>query len=313
MQSHNRRSNQLRVERLTGTFGARLPDVDVRDVDDDTWAEVLDVFHDAHVLVFPNQTLEPADHAAFMERFGELDIHPQELSARSTLPLPGFPKVELMENRPGTYGPRSSAWHTDVTFRSRPPAVTSLYGVETPVGCADTIWVCLRALLEQCSEGLQDTLRHLNAVHATAFVRGAAQAGSINYDPTAEVDPRKQALQAQYREPVAHPMVHWHEAGYETLYINPAFVSGIEGWSDSESKLLLDWLYEQAMHPNLMYRHQWSQRDLVVWDNRCLMHYGVNDYEEGDTRVLHRTTGAPFEVCASTPERQRGFSARRSP
>lgn len=284
------------VERLTGTFGARITKFDCARVDDTQWDEIRDAFHRYHVLVFSDQNLEPGEHAAFMERFGELDVHPQELSARSTLPLPGFPKVELMENRPGTYGPRASAWHTDVTFRRRPPAVTSLYGVQTPVGCADTVWVNLRLVLGQCSEGLRAALRQLKAVHATAFVRGAAQAGSINYDPTREADSRKHDLTAQYREPVSHPVVHWHEAGFETLYINPAFVSGIEGWTEAESKLLLGWLYEQAMHPNYMYRHQWSHHDLVVWDNRCVMHYGVNDYDEEDTRILHRTTGGPFEV-----------------
>ncbi|MEM7403946.1 MAG: TauD/TfdA family dioxygenase [Pseudomonadota bacterium] len=287
------------AKRLTGTFGARVEGVDCASVSNAEWNDILSAFHRYHVLVFPDQTLEPQQHAAFMERFGELDVHPQELSASSTLPLPGFPKVELMENRPGTYGPRASAWHTDVTFRPRPPAVTSLYGVQTPVGCADTVWSNLRLVLEQCSDGMRATLRQLKAIHATAFVRGAAQAGSINYDPTKEADPRKHGLEAQYREPVAHPIVHWHEAGFETLYINPAFVSGIEGWTEEESKVLLGWLYEQAMHPNFTYRHQWSARDLVLWDNRCTMHYGVNDYDEEDTRILHRTTGGPFEVRAS--------------
>ena len=290
----------LEIERLTGTFGARIGGVDCAHVCDAQWAQIQEVFHRSHVVVFPDQQLQPAEHAAFMARFGELDVHPQELSARSTLPLPGFPKVELMENRPGTYGPRSSAWHTDVTFRAQPPAVTSLYGVETPIGCADTVWACLKLALEQCSDGMRETLRRLEAVHATAFVRGAARAGSINYDPTSEDDPRKQELKGQYREPVAHPVVHWHEAGFETLYVNPAFVSGIKGWSDKESELLLTWLYRQAMEPNLMYRHQWKRHDLVVWDNRCVMHYGVNDYGEDDTRILYRTTGAPFEVRAST-------------
>jgi taurine dioxygenase len=290
----------VEVERLTGTFGARIRGLDCGAISDAQWDAVVAAFHRYHVLVFADQSLSPDQHAAFMERFGELDIHPQELSARSTLPLPGFPKVELMENRPGTYGPRASAWHTDVTFRPKPPAVTSLYGVQTPIGCADTVWACLRLVLDECSEGLRATLRNLKAVHATAFVRGGAQAGSINYDPTSEDDPRKkESLQAQYREPVAHPVVHRHEAGFETLYINPAFVSGIEGWSEPESQMLLQWLYDQAMHPNYTYRHQWQRHDLVVWDNRCMMHYGVNDYGENDTRVLHRTTGHPFDVKPS--------------
>ena len=290
----------LKTERLTGLYGARILDVDCRSVDDATWAAILEVFHARHVIVFPNQTLTPEEHADFMERFGVLDIHPQELSARSTLPLPGYPRVELMENRPGNYGPRASAWHTDVTFRPEPPAVTSLYGVETPIGCADTVWTSLKAVFSDCSPAMQQMLRGLNAVHETAFSRGKAQADSIAYDPTKETDSRKkEAVKAQYRDPVSHPVVHRHEAGYDTLYVNPAFTSGIDGFDEAESKALLGYLYEKAMHPNYMYRHHWSQGDLVIWDNRCVMHYGVNDYSENDTRILHRTTGHPFPVTAS--------------
>jgi taurine dioxygenase len=183
--------SELTTQRLTGRFGARILEVDCAQVSARTWTEVVEIFHARHILVFPQQTLTPQQHSRFMERFGELGIHPQGLSARNTLPWPGHPEVELMENRPGTLGPRSSAWHTDVTFRDRPPAVTSLCGVETPVGCADTIWTNMRAVFEDCSPGMRSTLRGLNAVHATAFARGKSQAGSINYDPTKESDDRK--------------------------------------------------------------------------------------------------------------------------
>ena len=73
----------------------------------------------------------------------------------------------------------------------------------------------------------------------------------------------------------------------------------IEGWSAEESAPFLGMLYERAKLANYTYRHRWSQRDLVVWDNRCTMHYGVNDYSEEDRRRLHRTTGAPFVVHGS--------------
>lgn len=290
------RNSAFELERLSPAVGARLHGVDCRAIDDQTWAEIVGAFHTHHLLVFPNQELTSFEHSEFMERFGELDVHPQELSARTTLPLDENPKVELMLNKPGTYGPRAAVWHTDVTFREQPPAVTSLYGVETPTGCADTLWVSMRAVFESCSPAFQEVLRGLNVVHATAFVM---KKGGSSYDPTQEADPRKKSLQAQYRDEVVHPMVHRHEAGYETLYINPAFVSHIAGWSKQESNALLQHLYGIAGQHHYMYRHRWSRHDLVLWDNRCTMHYGINDYGEDDTRRLHRTTGHPFDVVAS--------------
>ena len=296
----NSKTDKISLKPLTKRLGSSLEGIDCRHVDDATWATIIDVFHDRNLLVFPNQNLNPDEHTAFMERFGELDVHPQELSARSTLALPENPKVELMLNKPGKAGPRSAAWHTDVTFRTEPVAVTSLYGVQTPEACADTIWSSLRAVFDDLTPGLQETLRGLKAVHATAFVMGKSQAGSINYDPTSETDPKKKDLKAQYREEVVHPIVHRHEAGYDTLYINPAFVNRVEGWSAEESAPFLGMLYEQAKLANYTYRHRWSMNDLVVWDNRCTMHYGVNDYGEEDHRILHRTTGAAFVVTGST-------------
>jgi len=290
----------MEIQPLTGAVGARISGLDCAQVSPTDWDVVLETFHTRHVLVFAGQSLNPYQHMAFMERFGELDIHPQELSARTTLPLPENPKIELMANKPGHYGPRASAWHTDVTFCERPPAVTSLYGIQTPVGCADTIWTNMRAVYDDCTDGLKTTLRSLNAVHATAFVQGSKHTGGkLVYDPTIESHPLKTEPKAQYRQEVEHPIVHAHEAGFETLYINPSFVNRIAGWSLNESKPLLDALYARAAEPRYMYRHQWAKGDLVVWDNRCLMHYGVNDYTEHDTRVLHRTTGCPFDVSPS--------------
>lgn len=295
-----RNSAPIEIEPLTKRLGARLHGVDCSDVDDETWSAILAAFHTHHVLVFPDQDLTPDQHANFMERFGLLDVHPQELSARTTLPLPENPKVELMLNKPGNYGPRAAAWHTDVTFRDEPVAVTSLYGVETPTACADTIWTSMQAVFDDLTDGLKTTLRGLNAVHATAFVMGdKGKAGQDSYDPTEETDPKKKNLKAQYREEVIHPVVHRHEAGYETLYVNPAFVHRIEGWSKEESDALLGLIYKRATLANYTYRHRWTSRDLVAWDNRCTMHFGVNDYGEADRRTLHRTTGAPFKVHAS--------------
>ena len=89
----------LTTQRLAGRYGARDLGVDCTDVSDATWQEIVDVFHDRHVVVLPDQKLTPNQHADFMQRFAVLDTRPQELSARSTLPLPRNPKVELITFR----------------------------------------------------------------------------------------------------------------------------------------------------------------------------------------------------------------------
>ena len=95
-----------------------------------------------------------------------------------------------------------------------------------------------------------------------------------------------------------HPVVIRHpETGRKALYVNPGFTAGLVGFAPEESATLLDFLYRHAIRPEFVYRHRWRQGDLVIWDNRNLMHYAVVDYEGIGERYLHRTT-----VIAEQPQ-----------
>ncbi|MNN50571.1 Alpha-ketoglutarate-dependent taurine dioxygenase [compost metagenome] len=88
-----------------------------------------------------------------------------------------------------------------------------------------------------------------------------------------------------------HPLVRTHpESGRKALYLAHAEnILGIEGWTLEESRPLLDYLYEHSTTPDNIYRHMWQPGDVVMWDNRCTMHYAVHDYGTQE-RVLNRVT-----------------------
>ena len=93
--------------------------------------------------------------------------------------------------------------------------------------------------------------------------------------------------------PRSHPIVRLHPySGRKALYVNPHFTLSIEGMTGEESAPLLGHLYEVATRPEHVYRHRWSVGDVVMWDNRCAMHYGVYDYDDTMPRLMHRTTAA---------------------
>ena len=89
---------------------------------------------------------------------------------------------------------------------------------------------------------------------------------------------------------VAHPVVRVHPAtGRKALFVNAIYTTRFAGMSEAESRPLLDFLHAHAIRPEFTCRLRWRAGDLAVWDNRCAMHYAVNDYD-GSRRLMHRTT-----------------------
>ena len=76
----------------------------------------------------------------------------------------------------------------------------------------------------------------------------------------------------------------------KALYVNPYFTSQFKEMTREESRPLLEYLYKRATRPENVYRHSWRQSDLLMWDNRCAMHYAVYDYDDSQPRLMHRTT-----------------------
>ena len=124
---------------------------------------------------------------------------------------------------------------------------------------------------ETLSEGMQRLLRELRAWHG-----GAKLAAYSGLEDTAP--------------PQSHPVVRTHpETGRRALYVNRFYTSGFEGMTVAESRGLLEFLLEHCCRPDLTYRHQWAPGDVIMWDNRCTVHYAVHDYGDAP-RVLHKTT-----------------------
>ena len=90
---------------------------------------------------------------------------------------------------------------------------------------------------------------------------------------------------------VPHPLVLTHRpSGQESLYINPHYVTQIDGFTASESRPLLDYLYQSALRPENIYRHRWQKGDVLIWDNMRTMHYAIRDYDDDTVRIMHRTS-----------------------
>ena len=268
----------MNVTPLGAALGAEIASVDLSRPMSDSLAEAIgDAFHEHQVLVARGQSLPPEAQVRFTEAFGAVDPHP--LNPRRH--LEEQPGVMVLENRPGTPGPRNDFWHSDLSHMEHPPAITCLHAITVPEARGDTMYCNTYLGYESLSERLREVLEGLRAVHSGEATRRRnneeGQGLRIN-----DVPP-----------PCVHPVVRTHPAtGRKSLYVNPFFTTHFEDMSPEESAGLLSFLYSNATRPEFIYRHRWAPGDVVLWDNRCTMHYAVKDYDESMPRYMHRTTAA---------------------
>jgi taurine dioxygenase len=246
-------SPAVAVERASGSTGARIRGVDLNALEDDTFATIHQALLEHGVVHLPGQDVTPEAHKAFGERFGALHTHPAAPGVH------GHPEILLLENR-GKSNTITEVWHSDVTCEAKPPAISILAARTLPDAGGDTMWANQYLAHDRLSDGMKAMLDGMRAVH------------------------KGFGLEA------VHPVIRTHpETGRKALFVNGGFTSHFENMTKAESKPLLDHLVAFASTPDLTYRHSWSAGDVVLWDNRGVMHFAVHDHEH-QHRVMHRVT-----------------------
>lgn len=254
---------------LTGSIGAAVEGISLAEpLSSERFEQLRDAFQRHCVLVFRDQHLAPTPQLAFARRWGE----PMVSALLSKLQLAEYPEV-IQVRTTSKELVSTEAWHYDAPHTPVPPKITMLSAQVVPAG-GDTMWSNQYLAYESLSPVMQRMLQGLR-VHFRA-VKLARSQGVSN---------------AEEVPSAVHPLVRTHpETGRKALYIGHADnVLGIEGMREAESRPLLNFLYQHSTQPDNLYRHMWRAGDVVMWDNRCTMHYAVHDYGEQE-RVLNRVT-----------------------
>lgn len=274
------------VRPLGGVIGAEVFGCDLRSLDAQGLADLRSLWLDHGVLVIREQSLSETQHIEFAERFGEININ------RFFTPVDGFPKIAEVRKEPTHQDNIGSSWHTDHSYDRCPAMGSLLYARELPRRGGDTIFACMYAAYEALSSGLQLMLRQMSALHSSRHVFGHSRSSSRQ---VSDVFDRLHNPDLATQDWV-HPVVIQHpESKRLALYVNPGFTRYFDGWSEKDSKPLLDYLYNHASQPQFTCRVQWQPGTLTLWDNRCTWHYAINDYS-GERRLMHRITleGTPL-------------------
>ena len=234
-------------------------------------------FVEHSVLVFRDQNLSPRQMLDAVQLFGE--VFPQH---NTRFALPECPQIHYLSNQDRFPDGRryipGEGWHTDHSNDTRPPKATVLHAVELPDKGGDTQFANMAAAYGALPKAMQDRIGGLLAIHVYQSSHSGRQ-----------LMPLSNANKERVPNAVLHPMVRTHpESGRKAIYINPIRIEGILGLDHKEALPLLAELLEHATAERFQYRHQWKPGDLVMWDNRCLLHKANGDYDMDQTRYLYR-------------------------
>ncbi len=269
------------------TFGAEVLGMPIHgDVAPELLTQFIAFLHRYRVLVMPAAYVAPADLVAFSRRFGPLEIH-----SRFDNTLPTHREIFCVGNiAPGSFSRGVEQWHADSSYRDVPSDASFFYAEAVPPEGGDTLFADATAAWRWLDPVLRQRIDGLRAVHSLETLRqwGAKQ----NPDRAAD-----SAGQVERFPPVSQPLVRTHPAtGAKSLYVCPAVISHVEGMDAADSAILITTLIEHTTQPRFVYRHRWQQGDLVVWDNRAVLHTASLFDHKRYQRLMYRTTvagGAP--------------------
>jgi len=234
-------------------------------------------FSERSVLVVRNQHLAPQQVLQAVQLFGE--VFPQH---NTRFALPECPQIHYISNQDKFPDGRryipGEGWHTDHSNDVRPPKATILHAVRLPDQGGDTQYANMAAAYDGLSAAMKQRLAGLLAIHVYQSSHSARQLMNL-----------PESARERVPNAVLHPMARTHpETGRKAIYINPIRIEGIVGLDHREALPMLDDLLTHATRSRYEYRHKWQPGDLVMWDNRCLLHKANGDYDMNQTRYLYR-------------------------
>ncbi|HMG49052.1 MAG TPA: TauD/TfdA family dioxygenase [Inquilinus sp.] len=282
---------RVEIQPMAGSLGA---DIDLAGpVDDDSFAVIRQALDNHLVIFLHGLELAPEELVALTRRFGpisrapyikHMDEHPDIVAV----------KKAADERKVSTFG---NAWHSDFSFLDQPPMASLLYACEVPTHGGDTLFANMYAAYDALSDGMKRLLDGLDAMHSGKPYGTGGIPGNVAVSKSIGIERNRPEADRE----IPHPVVRVHPAtGRKALFINSIYTQRFDGMTVEESKPLLDFLYAHAIRPEFTCRLRWTAHDLAIWDNRCTLHYAVNDYD-GQDRLLYRTMVQGERPVPATP------------
>ena len=272
----------IKIRCLGEQIGAEITGVDVKTMDDSTFAKIYQAWLDFNIIAVRDQELTPEEYLAYSGKFGLLSPHPSKNTRH-----PNYPEITMLgtnkfdaDGKLNTkiYGRGSEGFHTDGNYEKVPFKATQLYALAIPSQGGDTYFASMYAAYDALPKHLK---KSLEGVYGQYLYAGRKTEKSFFLNE----EDHKTA------EPVRHLILGTHrETGRKVLYFDPIKIARIEGMEEAESNALIDELSSYMLQPLAQYTHKWAKGDIVIWDNRCSYHKAAADYPPEEDRIHWRVS-----------------------
>jgi alpha-ketoglutarate-dependent taurine dioxygenase len=266
------------IKPLSSHTGAEIYSIDLRKpIDEATRTALNHAFADHAVLAIRDQKLSAPQFLEAMKLFGE--IFPQHNSRFQVRECPDIHYISNQDKlEDGKVYIPGEGYHTDHSNDAEPPKATALHAVKLPKTGGDTQFVNMYEAYDALPDSVKAKIDGLKARHVYQSKYSERKLPKL-------LGERNRIENSS----VIHPLVRTHpQSGRKAIYINPIRIEEIIGMSESEALPLLDMLLEHSTQPKFQYRHKWHSGDVVIWDNRCLLHKANGDYPVDEVRYLYR-------------------------
>lgn len=264
------------VEPLSPILGAAIAGLDLRQpLDESTKRAIYDAFVRYHVLCFRDQHLDEDQQVAFSEQFGTLEHHIASNRGKIN------PLVHIVSNLGADGKPSgkvsSTRWHSDKSFRPQPSLATILHAQVMPPDGGETCFANMIAAYEALPAAEKAELDDVRVVHSWEISRARA-GGKATPEEIADAPP------------MSHPLVRTiPETGQKALFMGE-HAAYFEGQPEEVGRVRLEQLTSHAVEERFVYRHKWTLGEVLMWDNRCLLHRANTNFDAARfPRVLQRT------------------------
>lgn len=275
----------MELKPLRPAIGAEVRGLAIGDdLDEESFAEIERAWCERGVLLFRDQQLDGPALARFGRRFGELEPPPaSERNTREGAGSDEAPEVWLISNviedgKPiGSLGSGEAEWHTDMSYLEAPPTASILFGREVPPSGANTSFASMQAALDELPAELRQAIEGRKARHNASYTA----AGELRQGTDAVVD-------VATAPGVEHPIIRTHpETGRESIFLGRRRNGYIVGLTQEASNTLLDQLWDFTTREEFTYEHVWRVGDLLLWDNRSVVHRR-EAFDPASRRILLR-------------------------
>jgi len=252
------------------------------------FAKILGALGRYSVLCIPGQTLDAAQLKAFASRFGELEIN----VAAGTFCDPVHPEVMTLSNikvdgKPIGLADAGQDWHTDMSYSATIAFANVLYSIKVPrrngKALGSTEFASMHAAYDALPADVKRRLAGMTVTHdfAKYWDKARAKPGSTRKPLTEE--------QRRKKPPVSHPVFLTHPiTGRKVLYCNPGYAVRINELPQDESDAMLELLFRHQLQPQFCYAHEWTEGDVLMWDNIGTLHQAWPDYTADEHRLIKR-------------------------